>query len=122
MMAASDSLAFEQAASYRDQLKAIDEVSAQQKIVQKTPVNQDFWASDGNPEFRAIVVMSVRNGRLLNLQTYEARDAVSSVTDIMCQIIVHHYQCFEDFPIPTTSNAPSMPEDFTASMTALTWP
>ena len=98
MIDSSESLNFELAACYRDQLKAIDDVCSQQKIVQKTPVNQDFWAFDGTPAFRAIVVLSVRNGRLLNMQTYESRDSFTSVTDIMSQIIVHHYQCFEDFP------------------------
>ena len=98
MMAASESLAFEQAANYRDQLKAIDEVIGQQKIVQKSPVNQDFWAYDGTPEFRTIIVMSVRNGRMLNLQTYESRDIVTDMSEILCQIMVHHYQCYEEYP------------------------
>ncbi|MBQ1924869.1 MAG: excinuclease ABC subunit UvrC [Proteobacteria bacterium] len=98
MMAASDALEFEQAANYRDQLRSVEEVCAAQKIVQKTPVNQDFWAFDGNPDFRAFVVMMVRNGRLLHMQTYEARDAVSPLDDIMSQIIVHHYQTFDNYP------------------------
>ena len=98
MMAASDALMFEQAASYRDQLKAVEEVCAAQKIVQKAPVNQDFWAFDGTPDFRAIVVMMVRAGRLQHMQTYEARDMLSTPEDILSQIIVHHYQSFENFP------------------------
>lgn len=98
MMLASEDLQFEQAAAYRDQLKAITEVCASQKIVQKTPVNQDFWAIDGTPDFRAIVVLMVRSGRLLQMQTYEARDKISSMQEIMSQIIVHHYQSFENFP------------------------
>ena len=98
MMAASEALQFEQAASYRDQLKAVEEVCASQKIVQKTPVNQDFWAMDGTPDFRTVVVMMVRNGRLQHMQTYEARDVLSSPEDIMSQIMVHHYQNFELFP------------------------
>lgn len=98
MMAASEALQFEQAANYRDQLRAVEEVCAAQTIVQKSPVNQDFWAFDGNPDFRAFVVMMVRNGRLLHMQTYEARDAVSALEDIMSQIIVHHYQTFDNYP------------------------
>ncbi len=98
MMAASENLQFEQAACYRDQLKAIDEVCAAQKIVQKAPVNQDFWAFDGTPDFRAFVVMMVRSGRLQQMQTYEARDVLSSVQEIAGQIMVHHYQTFESYP------------------------
>ncbi len=98
MLAASEELQFEQAASYRDQLKAIEEVCSAQKIVQKSPVNQDFWAFDGTPEFRAVVVMMVRSGRLQHMQTYEARDSISSIDEILSQIIVHHYQSFDNFP------------------------
>ncbi len=98
MMAASDNLQFEQAASYRDQMLAVEEVCASQKIVQKQPVNQDFWAFDGTPDFRAVVVMMVRSGRLQHMQTYEARDVLSSEADILSQIIVHHYQSFGNFP------------------------
>ena len=98
MLAASEALNFERAAAYRDQLKAIEAVCSAQTIVQKTPVNQDIWALDGNPDFRAVVVMLVRNGRLMHLQTYEARDVLSSTGDILSQIMVHHYQSFENFP------------------------
>ncbi len=98
MLAASEELQFEQAAFYRDQIRAVEEVCAAQKIVQKAPVNQDFWAFDGTPDFRAFVVMMVRSGRLQHMQTYEARDMLSSVDDILSQIIVHHYQSFESFP------------------------
>ena len=98
MLDASENLAFEQAAVYRDQLRSVVAIKESQKIVQKSPVNQDFWAFDGNPDFRAFVVMAVRNGRLLNMQTYDAKDAISSTEDIMCQIMIHHYQCFGEFP------------------------
>ncbi len=98
MIAASDNLEFEQAAVYRDQLRSIEAVCESQKIVQKSPVNQDFWAFDGNPDFRAFVVMTVRNGRLVNMQTYDAKDALTSIDELMCQILVHHYQCFGEFP------------------------
>lgn len=98
MLTASEELQFEQAASYRDQLRAVEEVCAAQKIVQKAPVNQDFWSFDGTPDFRAFVVMMVRGGRLQHMQTYEARDMLSSVDDIYAQIIVHHYQSFENYP------------------------
>ena len=98
MMDASEALAFEQAASYRDQLRAVEAVCESQKIVQKSPVNQDFWACDGTPELRAFVVMIVRGGRLQHLQAYEARDNLSAIEDILCQIMVHHYQTFENFP------------------------
>ena len=95
---AAENLQFEQAAAYRDQLRSVDAVCATQKIVQKTPVNQDFWAMDGTPDFRAVVVMIVRDGRLRQMQTYEARDQISAPEEILGQIIVHHYQAFEDFP------------------------
>ena len=98
MIAASENLEFEQAAVYRDQLRSVQEICESQKIVQKSPVNQDFWAFDGNPDFRAFVVMSVRNGRLVNMQTYDAKDALTSVDDLMCQIMLHHYQCYDEFP------------------------
>ncbi len=98
MNLASEGLAFEQAAMYRDQILAVEEVCAQQKIVQKTPVNQDYWAVSGDDAMRCIVVMMVRMGRLIHLQTYEARDSVTAEVDILSQIMVHHYQSFDNFP------------------------
>lgn len=98
MFAASEALAFEQAAHYRDQIKAIESISESQKIVQKSQVDQDFWAIDGAGALRAIVVMIVRDGCLQQMQTYEARDGISDIGDIMSQIMVHHYSHFEAFP------------------------
>ncbi|MCL2326575.1 MAG: excinuclease ABC subunit UvrC [Proteobacteria bacterium] len=98
MMLCSEALAFEQAASYRDQLMAVEEVCARQQIVQKVPVNQDYWACFGHSGMRAIVAMMVREGRLMHMETYEARDEVSSEDDILSQVMVHHYQSFENFP------------------------
>lgn len=98
MYAASNAMAFEQAASYRDRIKAIDAICESQKIVQKSPVDQDFWAYDGTQSLRAIVVMLIRGGRLQQLQTYEARDGISDIADIMSQIMVHHYESSGAFP------------------------
>ena len=98
MTAASDALAFEQAARFRDQIKAIEEICASQRIVQKKEVDQDFWAIDGDGDFRAVVVMIVRSGRLRQMQTYEARDGIGDVCDIMPQIMIHHYSLFGEFP------------------------
>ncbi len=98
MTAASDDLAFEQAARFRDQIKAIEEICESQRIVQKKDVDQDFWAIDGDRELRAVVVMIVRSGRLRQMQTYEARDGIGDAGDIMPQIMIHHYSLFGDFP------------------------
>lgn len=98
MLAASEDLAFERAANYRDQIKAIEAICEMQKIVQKKPVDQDFWAIDGTRNLRAIVVMIVRGGRLQHMQTYEARDSISDIVDIMSQIMLHHYKSFGAFP------------------------
>lgn len=95
---AAEQLAFEQAASYRDQIKAIHAIRESQKIVQKMPVNQDFWAVDGAESFRAVVVMMVRDGRLQSMQTYEAHDSVSELSELLPPIMVNHYQMFEDWP------------------------
>ena len=98
MNLASNQMAFEQAAMYRDQILAVEEICAQQKIVQKQPVNQDYWAVSGDDAMRCVVVLMVRAGRLIHLQTYEARDSVTDEVDILAQIMVHHYQSFDNFP------------------------
>lgn len=98
MTAASEALAFEQAASFRDQLRAIDEVCAAQRIVQKAPVDQDYWAMDGDESFRVVVVLMVRTGRLIHLQAYQASDGIGNADEIMAQVIIHHYQALLNFP------------------------
>lgn len=98
MNLAAEQLAFEQAALYRDQIAAIEDICEQQKIVQKTPVNQDYWAMSGDDIMRCVVVLLVRQGRLIHMQTYEARDSVTPPADILLQIMVHHYQTFDNYP------------------------
>lgn len=105
MNLASEQLAFEQAALYRDQIMAVEEICGQQKIVQKTPVNQDYWALSGDAAMRCVIVLMVRQGRLTHMQTYEARDSLSAEADILLQIMVHHYQSFDNYPAEVVLDA-----------------
>lgn len=109
MILASEQLAFEQAAMYRDQIIAVEAICERQKIVQKTPVNQDYWAVAGDETMRCIVVLMVRHGRLIHMQTYDARDNFTPVNEIQLQIMVHHYQAFDNFPAEIVLN-PSFKE------------
>lgn len=66
METAAENLAFEQAAKYRDQLKAIDTVLSKQKISElNTTDNRDLIAVCQSGDEAMVTVFCVRNGRLL---------------------------------------------------------
>ncbi|MBQ1251490.1 MAG: excinuclease ABC subunit UvrC [Firmicutes bacterium] len=66
MEAASENLAFEQAAVYRDQLASVDAVLSKQKISElNTKDHRDLIALCQNGDDAVITVFCVRNGRLI---------------------------------------------------------
>ncbi|MFA5624269.1 MAG: excinuclease ABC subunit UvrC [Bradymonadales bacterium] len=98
MLDASERLAFELAASYRDQILAIQAIGEEQKMVQKKRVNQDYVAVYHEGETIVLVVMMVRDGRLMHMEHYSTRSRHDSKIDVSLQILVHHYQRLMNFP------------------------
>ena len=65
MEVASESLQFEKAARYRDQLQALESMQARQKVVMDGPIDRDILAIARNDDEACCSVLEVREGRLL---------------------------------------------------------
>ena len=70
MLAASEALQYEVAASKRDQIRAIDAISKRQKAISQNTDNHDFVAMARNDLGAMIQIFFVRNGKLLGRENY----------------------------------------------------
>lgn len=70
MAAASENLDFEQAAVYRDQLRAIDKVVAKQKVISAAHTDQDVIAFAREQGDACVQVFFIRHGKLIGREYF----------------------------------------------------
>lgn len=70
MMAASENMDFEQAAVYRDQLRAIDKVVAKQKVISAANTDQDVIAFAREQGDACVQVFFIRHGKLIGREYF----------------------------------------------------
>ncbi|MCI0394940.1 MAG: excinuclease ABC subunit UvrC [Chloroflexi bacterium] len=70
MVAAAEDLDFEQAAMYRDQLKAIDKVVAKQKVISTASTDQDVVAFAREQGDACVQVFFIRHGKLIGREYF----------------------------------------------------
>ena len=90
MQEASNALAFERAARFRDQLQAIERVVQRQRIVSPTSVNQDVIAFAQEGDDACVQVFFIRAGKIIGreyfiLEGAEDEDAAAIVTGFVKQ-------------------------------------
>lgn len=74
MKAASETQEFERAAKLRDQILAIEEVSVEQRVMEFTEEDRDYIALAPCGEAQVIVVLQVREGKLLGKEVFEVAE------------------------------------------------
>lgn len=74
MKAASETQEFERAAKLRDQVLAIEEVSVEQRVMEFTEEDRDYIALAPCGEAQVIVVLQVREGKLLGKEVFEVAE------------------------------------------------
>ena len=74
MKAASDGLEFERAASLRDQVAAIEEVSVEQRVQEFTEEDRDYLALAPCEDELVVVVLQVREGKLLGKEVFRVAE------------------------------------------------
>ncbi|MGA2477237.1 MAG: excinuclease ABC subunit UvrC [Spirochaetia bacterium] len=74
MKAASAAQEFERAAKLRDQLLAIEEVSVEQRVMEFTEEDRDYIALAPREETLVIVVLQVREGKLLGKEVFHVAE------------------------------------------------
>jgi len=74
MKAASEAQEFEKAAKLRDQISAIEEVSVEQRVMEFTEEDRDYIALAPCGESQVVVVLQVREGKLLGKEVFEVAE------------------------------------------------
>ena len=100
MRKASASHEFEEAASLRDRLSAIEEMLEAQRVVSLKSVNQDVFAVSTDKETLAVQVMLVRDGRLVKSDNYIFKNTGLPVEEALFSFITQYYR--SDRFIPPT--------------------
>jgi excinuclease ABC subunit C len=75
MTAASDAQEFERAAALRDQVRAIEEVSIEQRVQEFTEEDRDYIAHAPCRESLVVVVLQVREGKLLGKEVFQVAES-----------------------------------------------
>lgn len=92
MKTAAGELAFERAASYRDQLRAIDRVREEQRIEVVRDVDQDAIGLFVHGDRGEIAVVNVRGGRMTNVRTFDIDEVALPDEEIVAAFVASYYR------------------------------
>lgn len=99
MLDASESLKFEDAARYRDQLLAVEQVIQRQKVVSPLDVNQDVVAFAREDNDACVQIFFIRNGKIIGREYYVLEGAAEeNPSDIMGEFIKQFYDRAAEIP------------------------
>ena len=110
MEIASESLQFEKAARYRDQLKALESMQARQKVVMDRPIDRDILAIARNDDEACCSVLEVREGRLLGKKHHFLGGIIESTDRDVISAFSRQFYLQNDF-VPSEIHLPIMPSD-----------
>jgi excinuclease ABC subunit C len=91
MKTAATELAFERAASYRDQLRAIDRVREEQRVEVIKDVDQDAIGLYVHGDRGEIAVVNVRSGRMTNVRTFDIDQVALPDEEIVAAFVASFY-------------------------------
>jgi excinuclease ABC subunit C len=91
MKTAARAMRFELAAVYRDQLRAIEKVRQDQRVVTIDDIDRDVLGFYREGELVEIALLHVRAGKLQDVGTYSIRQAEIPDEEIVAAFIAQHY-------------------------------
>src|ERR1700722_1754460 len=91
MKGAARAMSFELAAVYRDQLRAIEKVRADQRVVTIDDIVRDVMGFYREGELVEIALLHVRAGKLQDVGTYAIRQAEIPDEEIVAAFIAQHF-------------------------------
>jgi len=119
MKEASERLDFERAATLRDQVAAIEEVSEGQHVERIDGGDLDYVAHVEGPEETAtLVVLQVREGKLLGKEVFRIAEW-GPEEESLSQFLSHHYAGVRTFPEEVLVDAPVDEESLSAYLREL---
>tara|TARA_B100001115_G_C15846832_1_gene427206 strand:- start:4046 stop:5902 length:1857 start_codon:yes stop_codon:yes gene_type:complete len=110
MEIASESLQFEKAARYRDQLKALESMQARQKVVMDRPIDRDILAIARNDDEACCSVLEIREGRLLGKKHHFLGGVIDSTDRDVISAFARQFYLQNDF-VPNEIHLPILPSD-----------
>jgi len=91
MKNSSRELRYEEAAKYRDKIKAIDEAMIEQKIVSKDFKNKDIFGFSRKEDLIGISLLSIREGRLSGGKNFKFKTKYLSDIEAFTSLISQYY-------------------------------
>lgn len=117
MQAASDALAFEQAAVFRDQIVAIVAIREKQYVTSEIDSNADVIALAEDQGRYAINVVVIRGGRHIGDQTFLPKNASgASAAEVLEAFISQHYTDETMAPVVVVANKAGIDTGATSAM------
>jgi excinuclease ABC subunit C len=110
---AAERLDFETAALLRDQIRAIDKVSAGQKVVIDPDVEMDVCALAGTPDSVCAAILRFREGRLTDKREFVFHDT-SDIDEVREEFLNRYYLDDADEKLPRVVAVDVLPEDSSA--------
>jgi excinuclease ABC subunit C len=91
MRVAAREMRFELAAVYRDQLRAIEKVREEQRVVTVDDIDRDVLGFYREGELVEIALLYVRSGKLADVTTYSIKQAEIPDEEIVAAFLAQHY-------------------------------
>ena len=91
MQTASEELEYEQAAVYRDQLRAVDRAQQEQRVAGVQKSDQDVIGFHRQGDQAQIAVLSLRGGRLFGVRTFPLRRVAVPNDEVLGAFLRQHY-------------------------------
>ena len=91
MLVASDEMRFEDAARYRDQIKAIESIASKQLVVGKNDESADYIGLAESSETVSVAVLMYRDGKLTEKKNYFLGD-VYDTGEMRSDFILRYYE------------------------------
>jgi excinuclease ABC subunit C len=100
---------FELAAVYRDQLRAIEKVREEQRVVAVDDVDRDVVGLYREGELVEIALLYVRHGKLADVATFSMKQAEIPDEEIIAAFLAQHYERVSGGAEPVDASVPGMP-------------
>jgi excinuclease ABC subunit C len=108
MKQAARDMRFELAAVYRDQLRAIEKVREEQRVVTVDDVDRDVLGFYREGELVEIALLFVRAGKLADVTTYSVKQAEIPDEEIVAAFLAQHYGGALLSPAKAADEAPAV--------------
>jgi excinuclease ABC subunit C len=97
MEQAAANMQYERAAEYRDTIRALDSVEAEQQVVDFDPETRDYVGYASHEQLGTFVVFQMRAGKLLSSDMFRT-DVFDTEVEDLTQFIVRYYEAKKSVP------------------------